>query len=144
MDRGAWWATVYRVEKSRIQLKRLSTHMHSLELLQTMQLWPFLHVLHMSLGSQVHAIMLNIHRNGITGAWGMFSSLIPKMLTFTLAISCWTTSNLPWFMDPTFQIPMQYNIRFYFYHQSHPKLGVVFALALSLRSFWTYFSTDLQ
>ena len=26
MDRGAWWATVHRVEKSRTQLKRLSTH----------------------------------------------------------------------------------------------------------------------
>ena len=37
-----------------------------------------------------------------------FSSLIPKMLMFTLAISCLTTSNLPWFMDLIFQIPMQY------------------------------------
>ena len=30
------------------------------------------------------------------------------MLIFTLAISCLTTSNLPWFMDLTFQVPMQY------------------------------------
>ena len=30
------------------------------------------------------------------------------MLTFTLAISCLTTSNLPWFMELTFQLPMQY------------------------------------
>ena len=30
------------------------------------------------------------------------------MLMFTLAISCLTTSNLPWFMDQTFQVPMQY------------------------------------
>ena len=30
------------------------------------------------------------------------------MPTFTLAISCVTTSNLPWFMDLTFQVPMQY------------------------------------
>ena len=30
------------------------------------------------------------------------------MLTFTLATSCLTTSNLPWFMDLTFQVPMQY------------------------------------
>ena len=30
------------------------------------------------------------------------------MLTFTLAISCLTTSSLPWFMDLTFQVPMQY------------------------------------
>ena len=37
-----------------------------------------------------------------------FSSLIPKISMFTLAISCLTTSNLPWFMDLTFQIPMQY------------------------------------
>ena len=35
-----------------------------------------------------------------------FSSLIPKM--FTLAISCLTTSILPWFIDLTFQVPMQY------------------------------------
>ena len=30
------------------------------------------------------------------------------MSTFTLAISCLSTSNLPWFMDLTFQVPMQY------------------------------------
>ena len=36
------------------------------------------------------------------------SSLIPRMLTFTLAISCLTTSNLPWFMDLTFLVPIQY------------------------------------
>ena len=36
-----------------------------------------------------------------------FSSLIPKMM-FTLAISWLTTSNLPWFMDLTVQVPMQF------------------------------------
>ena len=30
------------------------------------------------------------------------------MSVFTLVISCLTTSNLPWFMDLTFQVPMQY------------------------------------
>ena len=30
------------------------------------------------------------------------------MSTFTLAISCLTTSNLPWLIDLTFQVPMQY------------------------------------
>ena len=30
------------------------------------------------------------------------------MLMLTLAISCLTISNLPWFMDLTFQVPMQY------------------------------------
>ena len=37
-----------------------------------------------------------------------------------------------------------YSIRPCFYHQSHPKLGVVFSLAPSLHSFWSYFSTNLQ
>ena len=37
-----------------------------------------------------------------------FSSLIPRMSRFTLAIFCLITSNLPWFMDLTFQVPMQY------------------------------------
>ena len=32
-----------------------------------------------------------------------FSSLIPRMLMFTLAISCLTTSNLPWLMDLTWK-----------------------------------------
>ena len=32
----------------------------------------------------------------------------------------------------------------YFYHQSHPQLGTVFALAQPLHSFWIYFSTLLQ
>ena len=30
------------------------------------------------------------------------------MLIFTLAISCLTTCNLPWFMNLTFPVPMQY------------------------------------
>ena len=37
-----------------------------------------------------------------------FSSLIPKMSMFSLAISYLTTSNLSGFMDLTFQVPMQY------------------------------------
>ena len=37
-----------------------------------------------------------------------FSSLIPKMSMFNLSISCLTASNLPWFMDLTFQGPIQY------------------------------------
>ena len=36
------------------------------------------------------------------------SSLIPKMSVFNLAISCLTTSNLPWFMYLIFQVSMQY------------------------------------
>ena len=37
-----------------------------------------------------------------------FNSLIPKMSVFTLAIASLTTCYLPWFMDLTFQFPMQY------------------------------------
>ena len=55
-------------------------------------------------------------------------------------------------MDLTFQVPRQYcslqhrtlSIGPYFYHLSHPQLGIVFALAPFLHSFWSYFSTDLQ
>ena len=60
------------------------------------------------------------------------------MLMFTLAIFCFTTSNLPWIVDLMFQVSMQYcsySIGLYIYHQSHPHLGVVFTLAPSLHSF---------
>ena len=57
---------------------------------------------------------------------GPFYSLIPKISMFTLAISCLTTPNLPWFMDLTFQVPIQYflySIRLYFHHQLYSQLG---------------------
>ena len=44
------------------------------------------------------------------------------MSVFTLAISCLTTCNLPWFPDLTFQVPMQYcsySIKLYFHHSYH-------------------------
>ena len=37
-----------------------------------------------------------------------------------------------------------YSIGLYFHHQSHPQLGVVFTLAPSIYSLWSYFSTLLQ
>ena len=73
-----------------------------------------------------------------------FSSLIPRMSMFTLTISCLTTSNLPWFMDLTFQVPMQYCS---LQHQTLLLLpvtsttGCCFTLAPSLHSIWSYFST---
>ena len=66
-----------------------------------------------------------------------FSSLIFKMLVVTPAISCLTTSNLPWFMDLPFQFLCSIvlcSIRLYFHYQSYPQLGVVLALALFLVS----------
>ena len=69
------------------------------------------------------------------------------MSMFTLAISCLTTSNLPWFMDLTFQVPMQYCSLQHQSLLSSPitfTTGCCFCLFLSLHSFWSYFSTGLQ
>ena len=71
-------------------------------------------------------------------AWHTAVHGIAKIWTW---LSDWTELN--W----TFQVPMQYcsySIEPCFYHQSHPQLGVVFALAPSLHSLWSYFSTYLQ
>ena len=76
-----------------------------------------------------------------------FSSLIPKMLMFILAISCLTTSNLPWFTDLTFQVPMQYRSLQHRTLLPSPvtsTTGYCFCFGLSLHSLWSYFSTDLQ
>ena len=69
------------------------------------------------------------------------------MSMFTLAISCLTTSNLPWFMGLTSRFLCNivlYTIGLYFHHQSRPQYGTAFILALSLHSFWCYFSTLLS
>ena len=62
---------------------------------------------------------------------------------FTLAISCLTTSNLPLFMDLTFQVPMQYCSLQHWTYVPSPgtflSLGVV-----SFHSFWSYFPSLLQ
>ena len=76
-----------------------------------------------------------------------FSSLIPKISMFTLAVSWLTTSKLPWPMDLTLQVHMQYcslQHQTLLYHQTHPHLGIVFGLAQLLRSFWSSFSALLQ
>ena len=69
------------------------------------------------------------------------------MSTFTLAIPVWP---LPICLDSwTWHSRFLCNIAFYsigpcFYQLSHLQLGIAFALAPSLHSFWSYFSTDLQ
>ena len=59
---------------------------------------------------------------------------------FTLAISCLTTSNLPWFMDLTFQVPMKYC--------SLPTLGFIFTTShihnLALFLLWLSLSFLLE
>ena len=65
----------------------------------------------------------------------------------TTNISCLTTSYLPWFMDLTFQVPMQYCS---LHHQTLlPSLvtfttGYCFYFRSVSSFFWSYFSTDLQ
>ena len=62
------------------------------------------------------------------------------MLTFTLAIFCLTTSNLPWLIYLTFQVPMQYcSLQYSTMLPSRvtSTTGCHFALALSLHSFWS-------
>ena len=64
---------------------------------------------------------------------------------FTLVICCLTTSNLPWFMHLTLQVPMQYcslQHRTLLLSAVPSTTGCCFALAPSLHSFWSYFSTD--
>ena len=70
----------------------------------------------------------------------------PKLLVFTLAISYLTTSNLPWFTDLTFQVPMQYCS---LQHQTLLSLPVAstsgrcFHHGSALHSFWSSLSTPL-
>jgi len=74
-----------------------------------------------------------------------YSLLIPKMSMFTLAISCLTTSNFPWFMDLTIQVPIQYCS---LQHRTLPPSPVTSTtgccFCFGSVSFWNYFSTDLQ
>ena len=66
---------------------------------------------------------------------------------FTLVISCLTTFNLPWFMEVTFQVPMQYcslQHRTLLLSPVTSTTGGCFASVPSLHSFWSYFSADLQ
>ena len=68
------------------------------------------------------------------------------MSTFTLAISCLTTSNLPWFLDLTFQVLMQYYYLQYRYLIPSPVtfttgccfcFGSVFSFFLELFLHWS-------
>ena len=69
------------------------------------------------------------------------------MSMFTLAISCLTTSNLPWSMDLTVQVPIAillFTASDFTYITSHIHTWVLFfALALSLHSFFLFFFSIL-
>ena len=64
---------------------------------------------------------------------------------FTLAIYCFDHIKFTLIHEPKMLCSIVlYSIRIYFCHQSHPQLGIVFALAPFLRSFCSYFSSDLK
>ena len=66
-------------------------------------------------------------------------SLLPSLVwSLPICLDSWT-----WHSRFLCNIAL-YSIGPCFYHQSHPQLGIIFALAPSLHSFWSYFSTDLQ
>ena len=71
-----------------------------------------------------------------------FSSLIPKVLMFTLAISYLTMASLSRFVDLTLQVAMQYLLFLQhwtsLHHQAHPQLSMVPPLAQPFHSFWSY------
>ena len=88
---------------------------------------------------------------------GHLSLIHPFQYTSVLwSLECWHSFlpslvwPLPSFVDSwTWHSRFLCNIALYsigpcFYHQSHPQLGIVFALAPSLHSLWSYFSADLQ
>ena len=63
------------------------------------------------------------------------------MLMFTLAISCLTTYSLPWFMDLTFQVPMQHcslHHQTLFLSPATPTTGCYFCFD-SISSFFFFF-----
>ena len=67
------------------------------------------------------------------------------MSTFTPAVSYWTTSNFPWFMDLTFQVPIQYcALQYRTWLLSPVPCTPGCCSCFSSVSFWSYFSTDLQ
>ena len=67
------------------------------------------------------------------------------MSMFTLIISCLTTSNLPWFMDLAFQVPMQYCCLQHWTLLLSPvtsTTGCCFCFGSLSSFFWSYFSTE--
>ena len=83
-----------------ISFLRLHANTAFWTLLLTMRATPFLILAHSSGYNWSFELNLPIPVH--------FSSLIPKLSVFTLAISCLTISNLPGLIDLTFQVPMQY------------------------------------
>ena len=65
-------------------------------------LWELLHFFQVILA---HSNRYNGHLNWIHPLLFIF---VPKMSMFSLAISCLTMTNLPWFMGLIFQVPMKY------------------------------------
>ena len=75
--------------------------------------------------------------------WIKFTHSSPFLFAYS-SISCLTTSNLPWFMDLIFQIPMQYcSLQHWTLLPSPVTSTTGHCLAPCLHSFWCYFFTLL-
>ena len=61
----------------------------------------------LSIFSCVHWLSVYLLWRNLYVLFYMFLSSFPKMFKFTCAITCLTTSDLPWFMGLPFQVPMQ-------------------------------------
>ena len=62
---------------------------------------------HIGFAIHQHESTMGVHEFPILNPTPTSLPIPSKMLMFTLAISYLTTSNLPWFMDLIFQVPMQ-------------------------------------
>ena len=117
-DGEAWWAAVYGVAQSRTRLKQLSSS-------SSRNICRYIYDI---LGIYID-IYVSIY---------LWSNRPSPLWPFPICLDSWT-----WHSRFLCNIAL-YSIRPCVYHQSHPQLGIVFALAPSLHSFWSYFSTDLQ
>ena len=90
------------------------------------------------------------HKGYFISSKGFLPTVVDTMVIwvkFTHSSPFLTTSSLPWFMDLTFQVPLQYcslQHRTLLLSSVTSTTGYCLCLAPSLHSFWRYFSTDLQ
>ena len=78
--------------------------------------------------------------------WGVSILLLSPLIFITaLILRIWGSIYFSFSNSFIYQVRLFiYSIEIYFHPQSPPQLGVVFALAPPLHSFWSYFSIDLQ
>ena len=104
------------------------------------QLGSYGHVVERVSLSGGHIVLRKWHHQGKTGCH--LKVIQGNVATVISSLVCQVTT-MSHILTTCYE-PFLYSIGLYFHHQSHPQLGVVFALNPSLHSFWCYFYTDLQ